>query len=60
MKANPSPSNDSYFNNPKNIESINKGKEDIKAGRTTPWCEVQKEFVITEQDHSHFLPKGGI
>ncbi len=30
---NPSPSNDPWFDNPENLESVKRGIEDIKAGR---------------------------
>jgi hypothetical protein len=30
----PSPRNDPWFNNPKNIESVMKGIEEVKAGKT--------------------------
>ncbi|MFY9116418.1 MAG: hypothetical protein WBK97_00875 [Bacteroidales bacterium] len=35
IRVNPSPSNDSYFEDPRNIEAVEQGIEDIKAGRVT-------------------------
>lgn len=43
---NPSPSGDKWFENPKNIEMIDRGMEDLRNGRKkilTP--EVQKELL---------------
>lgn len=33
VSENPSPSGDSWFNDPENIASVNRGIEDIKAGK---------------------------
>jgi len=35
IRVNPSPSNDSYFDDPRNIEAIEQGIADIKAGRVS-------------------------
>lgn len=35
IPENPSPSNDPYFNDPKNLDAIDRGIEDMKAGRVT-------------------------
>ncbi len=43
---NPSPSGDDWFDNPKNIKLIDKGIEDLKAGRKTVLTkEMQKELL---------------
>lgn len=43
---NPSPSNDPYYDSPRNREAIEKGLADAAAGRTTPWEAVKKELGI--------------
>jgi|LSQX01.1.fsa_nt_gb hypothetical protein len=35
IRVNPSPSNDSYFEDPQNIKAIEQGIADVKAGRVT-------------------------
>lgn len=35
IRVNPSPSNDPYFDDPRNIEAVKQGMQDIKEGRTT-------------------------
>lgn len=35
IRVNPSPSNDPYFDDPRNIEAVKQGLQDIKEGRTT-------------------------
>lgn len=35
IRVNPSPSSDPYFDDPRNIEAIERGIAEVKAGRTT-------------------------
>ena len=52
IPENPSPSDDPYFDNPKNLEATDRGIKDIQAGRTTEMDmnELQKFLELSDED----------
>ncbi len=46
IRINPSPSKDSYFDIPENIEAIERGLEQVDAGQCRPWSEVKEELGL--------------
>jgi hypothetical protein len=44
---NPSPSNDPWFNNPKNIEHLNRAIEQAKNGQTVTLTEVMQKDLFS-------------
>ncbi len=46
IRTNPSPSNDSWFDDPENLESIKRGSEQAAKGLGTPLSDLKKEFGL--------------
>lgn len=48
IRVNPSPSNDPYFDDPRNLEALDKAIAEVKSGKSklTPWEDVKKELGI--------------
>lgn len=46
IKINPSPSKDVWFDEPRNMESVEKGIADVEAGRLRNWDDVKKELGL--------------
>lgn len=46
IRTNPSPTNDSWFDVPENLASIERGKADAAAGRVHNWDDVKNELGL--------------